>query len=149
DAENTAGQLYEECGLAESHAGIKAVDVEQIGRCFFEELDRFRIGAPAKDDTTYLVIGFDGLWNVDCKMRIGVEERFAFSIRILQSAFRIQIMIMPRILIADDQPDVLEALRLLLKSEEYEIQAVNSPAEVLRALEARDYNVLLMDLSYA
>ena len=59
DAENTAGQLYEECGLAESHAGIKAVDVEQIGRCFFEELDRFRIGAPAKDDTTYLVIGLD------------------------------------------------------------------------------------------
>src|SRR5947209_5959638 len=56
---------------------------------------------------------------------------------------------MPRILIADDQPDVLEALRLLLKGEDYEIQAVNSPAEVLRALEARDYNVLLMDLNYA
>ena len=59
DAENTAGQLYEECGLADSHAGIKAVDVEEIGQCFFEELDRFRIGAPAKDDTTYLVIGLD------------------------------------------------------------------------------------------
>ena len=56
---------------------------------------------------------------------------------------------MPRILIADDQPDVLEALRLLLKAEEYEIQSVNSPAEVLRALEARDYDVLLMDLNYA
>jgi len=56
---------------------------------------------------------------------------------------------MPRILIADDQPDVLEALRLLLKGEDYEIQAVNSPAQVLRALEARDYDVLLMDLNYA
>lgn len=56
---------------------------------------------------------------------------------------------MHRILIADDQPDVLEALRLLLKAEEYEIQSVNSPAEVLRALEARDYDVLLMDLNYA
>ncbi|MDQ3817646.1 MAG: SpoIIE family protein phosphatase [Acidobacteriota bacterium] len=59
DAVNTAGQLYEECGLAESHSGIKAVKVEEIGKCFFEELDRFRMGAPAKDDTTYLVIGLD------------------------------------------------------------------------------------------
>jgi DNA-binding NtrC family response regulator len=55
----------------------------------------------------------------------------------------------PRILIADDQPDVLEALRLLLKAEGYEIEAANSPADVLRALESRDYNVLLMDLNYA
>ena len=54
----------------------------------------------------------------------------------------------PRILIADDQPDVLEALRLLLKAESYEIEAVSSPAAVLRALETRDYNVLLMDLNY-
>jgi DNA-binding NtrC family response regulator len=56
---------------------------------------------------------------------------------------------MPRILIADDQPDVLEALRLLLKAEGYEIEAVISPAAVLRALESRDFNVLLMDLNYA
>jgi DNA-binding NtrC family response regulator len=56
---------------------------------------------------------------------------------------------MPRILIADDQPDVLEALRLLLKAEGYEIEAVSSPAAVLSALESRDYNVLLMDLNYA
>ncbi|MGB9179652.1 MAG: sigma-54 dependent transcriptional regulator [Pyrinomonadaceae bacterium] len=56
---------------------------------------------------------------------------------------------MARILIADDQPDVLEALRLLLKAEDFEIEGVNSPAGVLRALEARDYDVLLMDLNYA
>jgi DNA-binding NtrC family response regulator len=55
----------------------------------------------------------------------------------------------PRILIADDQPDVLEALRLLLKAEGYAIEAANSPAGVLGALESRDYNVLLMDLNYA
>ncbi len=55
---------------------------------------------------------------------------------------------MPRILIADDQPDVLEALRLLLKAEGYEIESVNSPAGVLRALETRDFSVLLMDLNY-
>jgi DNA-binding NtrC family response regulator len=54
-----------------------------------------------------------------------------------------------RILIADDQRDVLEALRLLLKGEGYQTEAVTSPAEVLQALEARDYDLLLMDLNYA
>jgi sigma-B regulation protein RsbU (phosphoserine phosphatase) len=59
DAENTVGQTYEEKGLAEIHARLKASEVEQIGKAFFEDLDSFRIGAPAKDDTTYLVIGLD------------------------------------------------------------------------------------------
>ena len=54
-----------------------------------------------------------------------------------------------RILIADDQRDVLEALRLLLKSEGYHIDAVESPAAVLTAVERRDYDVLLIDLNYA
>jgi DNA-binding NtrC family response regulator len=54
-----------------------------------------------------------------------------------------------RILIADDQPDVLEALRLLLKSEGYQTEAVKSPAAVLKAVEARDYALVLMDLNYA
>jgi len=55
----------------------------------------------------------------------------------------------PRILIADDQPDVLEALRLLLKCEGYQTEGVKSPAAVLKAVEARDYALLLMDLNYA
>ena len=42
----------------------------------------------------------------------------------------------PRILIADDQPDVLNALRLLLKGQGYETEAVTSPAELLRAVAA-------------
>ena len=37
----------------------------------------------------------------------------------------------PRVLIADDQPDVLEALRLLLKGEGYQIESAGSPAAVL------------------
>jgi sigma-B regulation protein RsbU (phosphoserine phosphatase) len=57
DAENTAGETFEDKGLMESHARISAFDVEQIGQTFFESLDRFRIGASAKDDTTYLVMG--------------------------------------------------------------------------------------------
>src|SRR5918999_121785 len=56
---------------------------------------------------------------------------------------------MPRILIADDQPDVLEALRLLLKSEGFQIDAEQSPAAALRALESNDYDVVLIDLNYA
>lgn len=55
----------------------------------------------------------------------------------------------PRVLIADDQPDVVEAIRLLLKGEGYQSEAVSSPGEVLAALEARDFDVLLMDLNYA
>ncbi len=54
----------------------------------------------------------------------------------------------PRILIADDQTDVLEALRLLLKSEGYQIEAVTSPSAVVTALETRDFDVVIMDLNY-
>src|ERR1700690_4296120 len=54
----------------------------------------------------------------------------------------------PRILIADDQPDVVEALRLLLKGQGYQIDAVTSPAAVITALEARDFDVVIMDLNY-
>jgi len=56
---------------------------------------------------------------------------------------------MPNILIADDQTDVLEALRLLLKGEGFATEAVTSPAAVLKALEANDFDVALIDLNYA
>jgi DNA-binding NtrC family response regulator len=54
-----------------------------------------------------------------------------------------------RVLIADDQRDVLEALRLLLKGEGYQIDAVESPGAVLTAIERREYDVVLIDLNYA
>jgi Response regulator containing CheY-like receiver, AAA-type ATPase, and DNA-binding domains len=53
-----------------------------------------------------------------------------------------------RILIADDQPDVLEALRILLKGAGHQTDAVTSLAGVLNALEKRDYGLLMMDLNY-
>lgn len=53
-----------------------------------------------------------------------------------------------RLLIADDQRDVLEALRLLLKPEGFVIEAVTSPAGVLDALESRDFDAALIDLNY-
>jgi DNA-binding NtrC family response regulator len=54
-----------------------------------------------------------------------------------------------RVLVADDQPDVREALRLLLKGEGFEIEAVASPSGVISALETREYDAVLMDLNYA
>jgi DNA-binding NtrC family response regulator len=53
-----------------------------------------------------------------------------------------------RVLIADDQPDVLEALRLLLKGEGFEIETAASPAGVLQAVESGDFDAVLMDLNY-
>ncbi|MGE3309284.1 MAG: sigma-54-dependent transcriptional regulator [Limisphaerales bacterium] len=53
-----------------------------------------------------------------------------------------------RILIADDQADVLAALRLLFKGEGFETETVQSPAAVLESLANRDSDVLLMDLNY-
>jgi DNA-binding NtrC family response regulator len=53
-----------------------------------------------------------------------------------------------RILIADDQKDVLEALRILLKPEGYQMDAVTSLAGVFASLEKREYSLLMMDLNY-
>ena len=55
---------------------------------------------------------------------------------------------MTRILLADDQRDVLEALRILLKGEGYQTEAVTSLAAVFNALEKKDYALLVMDLNY-
>ena len=54
-----------------------------------------------------------------------------------------------RVLLADDQSDIRDSLRLLLKGEGYETQGVASPAEALNALEAREFDAVLMDLNYA
>jgi DNA-binding NtrC family response regulator len=54
----------------------------------------------------------------------------------------------PRVLAADDQPDVLEALRLLLKPEGFQLETADSPAAVLAAVESREVDVALVDLNY-
>ena len=54
-----------------------------------------------------------------------------------------------RALVADDQPDVVAALRLLLKSEGYEVVSAASPAGVMTALGANEFDVALIDLNYA
>jgi sigma-B regulation protein RsbU (phosphoserine phosphatase) len=55
----------------------------------------------------------------------------------------------PCALIADDQPDVLAALRLLLKVEGVETATATSPEAVIEAVAARDFDLVLMDMNYA
>ena len=55
---------------------------------------------------------------------------------------------LPRVLVADDQPDVREALRMLLKTEGFAVQLARAPGEILDALRESDFDVLLMDLNY-
>ncbi|HET7840707.1 MAG TPA: response regulator, partial [Terriglobia bacterium] len=54
-----------------------------------------------------------------------------------------------RILIADDQPDILEALDMLLRQNGYRVAMANSPAAILAALGNSAFDALLMDLNYA
>ncbi|HKZ03027.1 MAG TPA: sigma-54 dependent transcriptional regulator, partial [Pyrinomonadaceae bacterium] len=56
---------------------------------------------------------------------------------------------MPRILVADDQADVLAALRLLLKPEGFAIETASSPAGVLKVVDSTELDVVLIDLNYA
>ena len=54
-----------------------------------------------------------------------------------------------RILIADDQADVLEALRLLLKGEGYQTESTASPDGIVTAVKLKDFDLVLMDLNFA
>src|SRR5258708_22122706 len=53
-----------------------------------------------------------------------------------------------RLLIADDQPHILEALRLLLNPEGYVLEMVRTPALVLQAVAHESFDGLLIDLNY-
>ena len=55
----------------------------------------------------------------------------------------------PRVLVADDDADVLAALKLLLRGEGFEVETATSPAQAQAALESRDFDVALLDLNYA
>ena len=61
-----------------------------------------------------------------------------------------QVQTMPtRILIADDQPDIVGALHLLLKANGYATESVSSPAELLATIAQQEFDLILMDLNYA
>src|SRR5271155_4606486 len=54
----------------------------------------------------------------------------------------------PRVLIADDQPHILDALELLLEPEGFQVEKARSPMMVLEALQAGSFDALLVDLNY-
>ncbi len=54
-----------------------------------------------------------------------------------------------RLLVADDDPDILAALRLLLRGEGFEVETATSPALVLHAVEQKDFALALLDMNYA
>ncbi len=53
-----------------------------------------------------------------------------------------------RLLVADDQPHILEAIRLLLKPEGYELELVRTPTLALEAVSREDFDGVLLDLNY-
>jgi len=55
----------------------------------------------------------------------------------------------PRVLVAEDQDDVIAALRLLLKNNGYEVDFVKSPGEALRAISTGVFDAVLLDLNYS
>jgi phosphoserine phosphatase RsbU/P len=55
----------------------------------------------------------------------------------------------PRILVADDQIDILQTIEILLKKEGYEIRTVASPADALAAIKETTFDLILMDLNYS
>jgi phosphoserine phosphatase RsbU/P len=58
------------------------------------------------------------------------------------------VAISPRVLIAEDQPEVIEAIRLVLKQEGIHCEAVTSPEAALAALSSQEFDLVLMDLNY-
>jgi DNA-binding NtrC family response regulator len=55
----------------------------------------------------------------------------------------------PRVIVADDQQDVLTALRLLLKNDGMQVTTVSSPAGLLEAVRSESFDVAIIDLNYA
>ena len=55
----------------------------------------------------------------------------------------------PRVLVADDRADILQALRLLLRGEGFEVTTAASPAAVAAAVQEQAFDALLLDLNYA
>ena len=55
---------------------------------------------------------------------------------------------MASVLVVDDQSDVLEALRLLLKGQDFEVETAQSPHAALALLERRDFDALLLDMNF-
>ncbi len=75
--------------------------------------------------------------------------RGSVVISLAEESLDVSDAVIARVLIADDQPDVLEVLSMLLRNHGYQVHTVSSPAAILEALREQDFDLLLMDLNYA
>src|SRR5829696_6788810 len=55
----------------------------------------------------------------------------------------------PRVLVADDQAPILDALKLLLGDEGFLVETARTPEAVAAAVEAKEFDAVLMDLNYS
>jgi DNA-binding NtrC family response regulator len=62
---------------------------------------------------------------------------------------KLTVVAVPRLLVADDQPDVLEAVKMLARAHGFDVRTATSPAAVLAICEAEEIDVCLVDLNYA
>ncbi|HSF99506.1 MAG TPA: sigma-54 dependent transcriptional regulator [Vicinamibacterales bacterium] len=53
-----------------------------------------------------------------------------------------------RVVVADDQANILDAIRLLLGGEGYEVTTAASPTELIQKVEQSDFDVAIIDLNY-
>jgi len=81
---------------------------------------------------------------------IGIDEgRSAVSTKVEELVNKTAVKREPaRVLVADDQADVREALRLLLKAEGFSTEIVSNPGAALEAVQSNEFDVVLMDLNY-
>ena len=54
-----------------------------------------------------------------------------------------------RVIVADDQQDVLTAMRMLLKNDGMRVTTVSSPAGLLEAVRSESFDAAVIDLNYA
>jgi sigma-B regulation protein RsbU (phosphoserine phosphatase) len=68
---------------------------------------------------------------------------------VMESSGAVRTQVLPfRVLVCDDQADVREALRLLLKGQGWQAVTVDSPRELLRAARSQPFDLILADLNY-
>ena len=53
-----------------------------------------------------------------------------------------------RLLVADDQADILTALKMLFRAEDYQVFSASDPGSVVAALQTQTFDIVLMDLNY-
>lgn len=83
------------------------------------------------------------------EIRISGGARIAQNAKMLSSAMDASVQVKPyRVLVCDDQADVLEALRLLLKGQGWQAVAVDSPEALMHQIRSEVFDLILVDLNY-